>query len=341
MSKKINILSIDGGGIRGIIPAIILEYMEQELQRKSGDSNATLADYFDMIAGTSTGGILTCFYLLPPSSPQGANSKYFAGEAVRIYAERGKEIFDPKVGKPFRMLSNLFSAKYSVEGLENILKEVMGDITLSQARKHCLVTAYDIANRKAVFFTTPQAKQYSHRDYYMRDIARSTSAAPTYFKLADIRSAGGATSYLIDGAMYAGDPTMCALVEANKSIFEKCANPSVKDLYIVSLGTGKEAKKYDHKKAQKWGIAQWAVPVLNILMSSSAEVVSYQVRQLFEVAGCKENYVRLEPGLCEAKPEMDDVSDENIKNLKNAGLSYIKEHAEKLDSIVNELIANK
>jgi patatin-like phospholipase/acyl hydrolase len=341
MSKKVNILSIDGGGIRGIIPAVILEYIEEQLQKKTGDPNTTLADYFDMIAGTSTGGILTCFYLLPPPSEQGTHSKYFAGEATRIYAERGKEIFKPRVGKPFQKLSNLFSEMYSADGLENILQEVMGDITLSQSRKHCLVTAYDITNRKAVFFTTPEAKKYSHRDYYMRDIARATSAAPTYFKLASVRSVGGATSYLIDGAMFAGDPTMCAVVEANKSVFEKCVNPSIKDLYIVSLGTGKEAKKYDYKKAQNWGIAQWAVPVLNILMSSSSEVVSYQVRQLFDVAGCKENYARLEPGLCEAKPEMDDASNENIKNLKNAGLFYVKEHVEELDKIVDNLIENK
>jgi patatin-like phospholipase/acyl hydrolase len=213
----------------------------------------------------------------------------------------------------------------------------MGDVRLSDTRKNALVTAYDITNRKAVLFSTPQAKAYTHRDYYLRDVARATSAAPTYFKLATVHSIGGAAAYLIDGAMFAADPTLCALVEANKSTFETCKQPSISDMYIVSLGTGKELKKYDYKKAQKWGIIQWAVPVLNILTSASSEVGSYQVRQLFSVAGCAENYVRLEPGLNKAAPDMDDASSKNIEKLKDAGLYYIAENAELLDKIVEEL----
>jgi patatin-like phospholipase/acyl hydrolase len=342
MGKKVTILSIDGGGIRGIIPTVILEYIEKNLQKKTGNSNVTLADYFDMIAGTSTGGILTCFYLLPPADEtNGIHSRYLAEDAVRLYVENGKEIFKPKRKKPFSRLSNLFSEMYSADGLEKILKEIMGDVYLSQTRKHCLITAYDIANRKAVFFTTPKSiKNEGYRDYYMRDIARATSAAPTYFKLAKICSRKDMTDYLIDGGMFANDPTMCAVVEANKTVFKKCANPSISDLYIVSIGTGKEEGKYDYKKAQKWGIAKWMLPVLNILMSSSSEVISYQMKQLFRVAGCAKNYRRLEPELCNAKPEMDNVSAENIKNLKDAGLHYISQNAKKIDKIVDDLILN-
>ena len=341
MKKKVTILSIDGGGIRGIIPAVILEYIEQSLQKKTGNPNVTLADYFDMIAGTSTGGILTCFYLLPPDDENGLHSKYLAKDAVGLYVENGKKIFKPKRKKPFSRLSNLFSEMYSADGLEKILKEIMGDVYLSQSRKHCLVTSYDVVNRKAVLFTTPKSRENEgYRDYYMRDIARATSAAPTYFKLAETRSRKGMTDYLIDGGMFANDPTMCAMVEANKTVFEKCANPSISDLYIVSIGTGKEDKKYDYKKAQKWGIAKWMLPVLNILMSSSSEVISYQMKQLFSVAGCPKSYRRLEPELCNAKPEMDNVSAENIKNLKDAGLHYISQNAEKLDKIVEDLIVN-
>jgi patatin-like phospholipase/acyl hydrolase len=266
----LNILTIDGGGIRGIIPAVILDYVEKELQRKTGNKNACLADYFDLIAGTSTGGILTCFYLLPPTSTNGLHSKYPASEAIQLYAKHGKDIFKPKVNKLFRGISNLFSEKYSEEGLEKILAEVMGEVKLSDVRKHALVTAYDITNRKAILFSTPQAKTYSHRNYLLRDVARATSAAPTFFKLATIHSIGGATTYLIDGAMFAADPTLCAVVEANKSTFDKLKKPKFSDMYIVSIGTGKEIKKYDYKKAQKWGIIGWAVPVLNILMSASS-----------------------------------------------------------------------
>ncbi|MDR1346251.1 MAG: patatin-like phospholipase family protein [Bacteroidales bacterium] len=334
----IRILTIDGGGIRGIIPAVILDYMEKELQRKSGNSAACLADYFDLIAGTSTGGILACFYLLPGSAGEGMKSKYPASEAINLYANHGKDIFKPKTNKLFWGISNLFSEKYTEKNLEKILTDVMGDVRLSETRKNALVTAYDITSRKAVLFSTPVAKQYTHRDYFLRDVARATSAAPTYFKLATVHSIGGAAAYLIDGAMFAADPTLCALVEANKSTFPTCRQPDISDMYIVSIGTGKVIKQYDYQKAQKWGIIQWAVPVLNILMSASSEVGSYQVQQLFSVAGCASNYVRLEPGLNKAAPDMDDASQNNIEKLKDAGLYYISENVEMLDKIVDTIV---
>ena len=142
MNKKVRILSIDGGGIRGIIPAVILNYIEKGLQRQSGNPNATLADYFDLVAGTSTGGILACFYLLPPITARGliplSNSRYFASEAIDMYATRGEEIFDRKC-----MRLGVAKPKYHADGLEKVLKECMGDVTLADTRKNCLVAAYE------------------------------------------------------------------------------------------------------------------------------------------------------------------------------------------------------
>jgi patatin-like phospholipase/acyl hydrolase len=174
----------------------------------------------------------------------------------------------------------------------------------------------------------------------MCDVARATSAAPTYFELAAIRSMGEVESYLIDGAVYAGNPTMCAVVEANKSVYESCANPDVNDLYIVSVGTGKEKHKYDYRKAKDWGAVGWAKPMIDILLSASAEVVDYQMQQLFKVADCRDCYVRLEPELGKAKPDMDDASEKNILHLIEAGESYIKDHVEELDEIVHFLVDN-
>ena len=330
--KKIKILSIEGGGIRGIIPAVILTYIEKELQKQAGDPNATLADYFDLVAGTSTGGILACFYLIPPLTAQESHSRYFAAEAVEMYARHGKEIFNRKF-----LRRGVTREKYAATGLEKVLNDCMGDVTLAQTRKNCIITAYDVTERKAVLFTSPEARKYEHRNYLLRDVARATSAAPTYFELAAIRSMGGAASYLIDGAVYAGNPTLCAAVEANKTIYADCANPSVDDLYIVSIGTGKEKKTSDYRKAKDWGAIGWTRPMIDILLSASAEVVDYQMRQRFKVAGCSDCYIRLEPGLGKAKPEMDDASDENIRQLIDAGEGFVKENVEKLDGIVQSL----
>jgi len=335
MKRKVSILSIDGGGIRGIIPAVILNHIEKRLQQLSGAPNATLADYFDLVAGTSTGGILVCYYLMPPAPGQESQSRYFASDAINMYVNYGKEIFNRKLLR-FGIANN----KYPATGLEKILNDCMGDVTLAQSRKNCIVTAYDIAERKAFFFTSPEARKYAHRNYLMRDVARATSAAPTYFELAAIRSMGDVASYLIDGAVFAGNPTMCAVVEANKSVYEACANPTVNDLFIVSVGTGKEQKKYNYDKAKNWGAVGWARPMIDILLSASAEVVDYQMRQLFKVAGCSDCYLRLEPELGKAKSEMDDASDGNIRHLKDAGDFFIKDHVEELDEIVRRLIEN-
>lgn len=330
MKKKVKILSIDGGGIRGTIPAVILDYVETELKKKSCNQDIVIQDFFDMIAGTSTGGILTCFYLHP--------SRFLAEEAVKLYVDNGAKIFKPKI-PIFNKVLSLITAKYSVKGIKETLNDAFGESKLSEAAKHSLITSYDIVGRKAVFFTVPEAKENpSQRDYYLKDIARATSAAPTYFAPASIKSIGGEKHYLLDGAMFANNPSLCAIVEARKTKFERCENPTIKDIYLVSIGTGKETKLLNAEKMSKWGLAKWAVPVLDILMTASPEVVSYQIKQLFEVSGCSDCYVRLEPELHGANFKIDDASKENIKKLKEAGKYYIKENREKLDKIVDDLL---
>jgi hypothetical protein len=114
--------------------------------------------------------------------------------------------------------------------------------------------------------------------------------------------------------------------------------PSISDLYIVSVGTGKEKQKYDYRKAKDWGAVGWARPLIDILLSASAEVVDYQLRQLFAVAGCSDCYVRLEPELGKAKPDMDDALEENIAQLIDAGECFVKDNAEVLEGMVNQLL---
>jgi len=332
--KKVRILTIDGGGIRGIIPAVILNYIEEQLQEKTNNPNATLADYFDMIAGTSTGGILTTLYLLPADAGDTKNSRYFAKEAIELYKQYGRTIFTR------RKSTRLLRPAYISDGLKKILKEKIGDVKLSEVRKPCMITAYDISNRNTVFFTLPAAKRFLRRDYYMRDIARATSAAPTYFQPAEIHSLAGNAYHLIDGGIFANDPAMSAVVEARKTTFPQCANPRFEDMYVVSIGTGKVVKRYEYERVKRWGLLQWIRPVIDMMMSSSAEVVNYQVQKLFEAIGCSSCYVRIEPDLGMASSNMDNVSDRNISNLVNAGLTFVRNNTGMLNGIVDELIKN-
>jgi patatin-like phospholipase/acyl hydrolase len=308
------------------------------LQVKTANPNAMLADYFDMIAGTSTGGILTTLLLLPANEGDSKKGRYFASEAIDLYKKHGKAIFKKKL--PLGGLSKVFCAIYTEKGIEEILKEKIGDVKLSEVRKPCLITAYDFNSREAKFFTSPVPEGFDNKNYYMRDIARSTSAAPTYFPPAKINSLSKKYAYLIDGGIYANDPTISTIVEARKNTFPNHDHPDFKEMYVLSVGTGKVLKNYDYDKVKKWGLLQWVAPIIDMMMSSSAEVVSYQVKKLFEAIDCPASYVRIDPDLCDANTDMDDASDKNIIKLENAGNTYVNNNIALLDGIVDELIKN-
>jgi patatin-like phospholipase/acyl hydrolase len=346
MKKKVCILSIDGGGIRGILPGVILSYIESQLREKEGKV-ARLSDYFDLVAGTSTGGILTCMYLLPGDD---GRPVFNADDAVNLYLENGSEIFKAPF---FRRVINpfgLFEAKYPAKNIEKLLKKYFGDKRLSELLKPCIVTAYDFFQRKTYFFNREDTQQGIFREFYIRDVARATSAAPTYFSPAEIYSLYGDPLCLIDGGVFAGNPAMCAYAEARTSKFKEITGddnktnyPVADDMLIVSVGTGNEYTSYPYKKASRWGVAGWLKPLIDIFMSGNSETVHYQLKQMFDTVDMHsgKNYYRLSPGLGMAKSEMDAASPGNMKKLEEAGKTFVAEHADKLNEIVEQLIANK
>lgn len=345
MKKKIIILSIDGGGIRGIIPGVILGYLEEQLQIH-GKSNLKLADYFDFIAGTSTGGILTGLYLMPDS--QNAKvAKNSANDALGLYLNHGKDIFQSNIWSNLTRAKGLFDEKYSAIGIEKNLKKYFKNCLMSQLIKPFLITAYEITARRAYFFTSNNCKEPLN-NFYLRDIARSTSAAPTYFEPAQVKSIAGQEFAMIDGGVFANNPTLCAYAEARKTIFscwneKKIDRPSAKDMIIISIGTGTVKEPYYYDKMKNAGEIKWLNPILDILMSGNSETVHYQLLQIFDTLSKKnkENYYRLEPELREANTQMDLATGKNIEKLRQAGLWYVNNHKKTLDEIVKKIITNQ
>lgn len=339
--KKVCILSIDGGGIRGILPGVILQRLEEKLQDKSGNKEDRLADYFDMISGTSTGGILTCAYLMPDTK---GKSKFSAQEAVNLYLDRGDEIFDVSFWQKVKSVGGLRDEKYSAAELEEALMDNFGDTMLNELRKPCLVTSYDIRNRSAFFFRQQRANE-DINNFLVRDVARATSAAPTYFEAARVKNVVGSPYPLVDGGVFANNPTMCAYSEARTMKFAgKKDKPLAENMIILSIGTGSVKKPYPYKVAKDWGLIEWIQPIIDIMMSGNSETVNYQMKQIFDsFEGGADNYHRLEPQLKAANSEMDDASPENLLALKEDGLSFISASANNqlLDDITEKLIANK
>ena len=301
-TKLTRILSIDGGGIRGIIPGQILVSLEDKLRKMDNNPDARIADYFDLIAGTSTGGILTCIYLCPDKTDP-KRPRFSAAEAVDLYLDRGDEIFDVSFWQKLKSAGGVLDEKYSADELEEALEDYMQNLKLNELLKPCLVTSYDIKRRKGHFFTQHTANREAE-NFYVKDVASATSAAPTYFEVARVKSFANAYYPLIDGGVFVNNPTLCAYAEARKLKFDATRNkPTAKEMAILSIGTGNIDNPYHYKNAKDWGMVEWLKPLIDIMMSGVAETVDYQLRQIYDAVGTPKQYMRIVSfsAQCEAK----------------------------------------
>ena len=160
------VLSIDGGGIRGIIPALVLAEIERRSQKR-------VFELFDLIAGTSTGGILACALCAPDPLP--------AEQLVGLYEEEGPHIFDRSVWQRIRSAEGLLDEKYSADALDRALERFLSDKRLADTKPDLLVPAYNMGEPGPYFFKSRKAREEGE-DFPLSVVARATSAAPTYFE---------------------------------------------------------------------------------------------------------------------------------------------------------------
>ncbi|MEI8033111.1 MAG: patatin-like phospholipase family protein [Chlorobiaceae bacterium] len=306
------ILSIDGGGIRGIIPALVLA----EIEKKTGRPAAM---DFDLIAGTSTGGIIALG--LSRSSDAGA-PLYSAADLAGMYEKRREEIFPRSLLKDIATLDGVMDERYSAEGLESILEEYFGEEPIGAGLVRTLLTCYDIQNREPLFI---KSWRKEHHSVLMKHAARATSAAPTYFEPALV-PIGGAVKALIDGGVFINSPAVSAYAEA-KILF-----PDESDFFLLSLGTGELIRPINYNEAKGWGKAGWAVPVMSCMFDGMSDASNYQM-EIF----LGERYVRLQITLSVASDDMDCVSRENIENLKGEASRLISRYEKEIDEVCHLL----
>ena len=333
--KFFRILAIDGGGIRGLIPAQVLAVLEAKLQKASGNPDARIADYFDLVAGTSTGGILTCIYLCPDQAT--GRPRFYATDAVKLYMDNAADIFDTTFLHRVRSANGILDELYPATGLEHLLKEKLKEIKLSDMVKPCLIPAYDIEKRAAFFFTQLDAKQYSYRDFILHDVARATSAAPTYFECAKVNSLSGVTYSMVDGGVFANNPALCAFAEARKM----GSKPTAKQMVILSLGTGDVKTPYTYNQVKDWGGLQWVKPIIDILMSGTVEVADYQLKQMFMSVNVPQQYLRIQPPIPVANSDLGNSDPANLHALVQIGEKAAEQNDAALDKFVTLLMAEK
>lgn len=289
----VSVLSIDGGGVRGVIPLTFLI----ELEKRSGKR---ICELFDLIAGTSTGGIIAASLTIP--SAQGG-AKYSAKDVRNAYFEYGDTVFHRSLFRFVRTLGGLLAPKYSPRNLERLLYQFMGEAYLHETLTDILVSSYDMASSTPWFFKSSFAK--AHRaledDPLLTQVVRATTAAPTYFPPLRMES-----HCFIDGGVFASNPALCALAEARRLY------PEETHFFIVSLGTGLVVHNRPCRKIEGWGIAGWAVPITDVMLNSSSASIDYEMRTLVG----SQNYTRFQVQLDKDANDMDDASKENMLQLE-------------------------
>ena len=305
------VLCIDGGGIRGLIPALVLA----EIERRTG---RRIAEMVDLVAGTSTGGILACGLTRP--GPGGA-PLYSADELAGIYVEEGPRIFRRSLLKRVFSVEGLVDERYEDDGLNAALDRYLGDARLSDALTDVLATAYDIKDRFAFFFRSSRARNDPEYDFPLVRVARATGAAPSYFEPAEVTDVAGARTYpLIDGGVYAVNPSMCAYADV-------VAAGRADDLQLMlSLGTGEHTRSYSFEQTRWWGQLEWARPILDMVFDGVADTIEFEAATLMG-----DRYMRLQTDLDNASDDFDDASEENLAALRVEAEQLIAASGEKLD----------
>ncbi len=338
MSSYYKILSIDGGGVRGLIPSVVLAELEARIGKP-------LHKVFDLVAGTSTGAIIAAGLTAP--SPSGPGAAFSAADLVELFMKDGGKIFYSPLYKRVSFLDDLVERKFDHKPLERILKAKLGNARVKDALKELLITSYDMHAGSPYFFKRWRAREKpGKRDHALWQAVRASSAAPTFFEPFHLKKASPKyDKSLVDGGVFANNPAMCAYTEGVKR------KPAAKTILLVSLGTGDpdfgraaKRKKYPYAKAKDWGVIGWARPVINIMMDGVTDTVDHQMRHVLvddETArpSKPQTYFRFQTGLTDKTRDMDDANNESLKALKRLGARLASKYSGQLDQLAQVLTA--
>jgi len=316
----VRILTIDGGGIRGIIPALVLAELEERTGRR-------VAELFDLVAGTSTGGILAAALTRP--ADDGVTPRFKARDLVGLYEAEGPEIFSRSLIKRVRSVDGWLDERYDDAGLNAALRRYLDGQRLSEALTDVLITAYDLEGRRAFFFRSGRARSEPERDFTLVDACRATAAAPTYFEPARVTDVAGARSRaLIDGGVFATNPVVVALADVARE------GQGLEGLdLVVSLGTGSHTRPLPYERVRGWGQLEWARSIVDVVFDGVADTTDFAAAQILG----PERYVRLQTRLDKASDNLDDASPRNMAALREEGTRLLKEQAADVDRVVERL----
>ncbi|MDP1699096.1 MAG: patatin-like phospholipase family protein [Xanthomonadaceae bacterium] len=297
------ILSIDGGGIRGVVPSLWLAHLENAL---AAHHAGPVADQFDLLVGNSTGALVVA----------GLAAGKRPAELAHLYEEASRAIFPdaPKrvLSRARRIASQGLSApKFDGRGLDRVLHLVFGDMTLGQLQRPVMLLAFDTIAREPVFFRSYAPE---HRDVPVWEALRGSAAAPGYFPAHAMRI-GEREMAVIDGGVVANNPALCAIAEALRCD-DRIDDP--RHLLLLSMGTGRHAYPISAHDAKSWGAMQWAMPLLDVVFDAASDNNDEIARLLVG-----DGYTRMQLKLAAGSQFLDDASSDNIQHLREQALQHL------------------
>jgi patatin-like phospholipase/acyl hydrolase len=322
------VLSIDGGGIRGVIPARVLRTIEERMQRP-------VSELFDLVAGTSTGGILALGLTLP--KPGSATPAWDAAALEQLYVEHGATIFASSLLRRIETVGGLFEERYDIDEIERVMRHYFGDAMLSTALTEVVVPSYDLTAPAPFFFKRSYARDQTHTwDIETWKAARATSAAPTYFDPMNLPAFENEGEHaLVDGGVFANNPTACAYAEA-LNLYGRAS-----EIAILSLGTGDgPPHMVRYPEARGWGVIHWARPIIDVVFDGVAKTVDYQMIRLCQTDPQGEQlYHRIQRAPLQTPATMDDASPAHVAALLGEAdaLLATNETQHTLDAICGQL----
>jgi predicted acylesterase/phospholipase RssA len=297
---------------------------------------------FDMMAGTSSGGLIAAGLSAPRPGGRAGEAATTITELRTFFERESREIFRSSISARLaRAVTNplgLFDETYDARPLEKLLKERFGWTSMASGLTRLVLTAYDIERRKAVFMTNGAEENGSRPDdYYFWQAVRATTAAPSYLEPARVENLSRRhDEALIDGGVFMNDPTMAAYLEARKLYW------GADEIVILSLGTGRApGRPFLYKDAIGWGALGWmqpskGVPILSILTDGQSQTASYQAERLFADLP-NVSYHRLEAELPPGAEDADNARPGNIIALNGAADRVIRDNTVFLDAFADML----
>ena len=293
MTKKFRILSIDGGGLRGLVPLLILKEIEKITGKK-------IYELFDLIVGTSTGGIVACGLT---ASKDGKTPLLSIDKLIELYTTKGSVIF-PYKENIFTKINSVFNPKFCPDGLDKSLKEYFQDLRLSNTLKPIIVTSYDIRNNEVIMFKSRKSNEPDYNSL-IKDVCRATSAAPTYLPSYEM-SFGNKQRTCIDGGVFINNPSLAGVSDVIRNGYG-FDDLDVDDISLLSLGTGIYTENLGVKDTKSWGLKDWVKPITDVMSQATSKAVDYECTELLD------NYLRVQVTIDDK--DRSDMSDSRIETV--------------------------